>query len=243
MMTKIDRKLHLVMEFSRGEEPPLIVHSTPLPMEVFEQYFDWFGPTTNRMVADGYGHFAPRYAALILRQVARKPLALVPKDSDAYKQAETAVEARLAALFGELHRLTLVLAIVEGKWDMIPIDDAKNAGILTTDEYSRIDAALIYFICASESVPPEDREATLGGLALFNSRTESLNCTDFLRSLQTSMTVDSSGAKKAASLPSSPGSPPPRASASTSSASPNPNSHPPGLSRKPTGIVFSSPQS
>lgn len=64
----IDRQLQLVIELSRGkEQPPLFVHSTALPVDVFEQYFDLCGPTMNALVAGGYGFFAPRYAALVFR--------------------------------------------------------------------------------------------------------------------------------------------------------------------------------
>jgi hypothetical protein len=237
----IDRKLNLVCEFSRGEDSPLVVHSAALPTEVVETYFDWFGPATNRMVTEGYGHFAPRYAALLLKQVARRPLSLLAKGSEAYQQAEKAIEERLSALFNEMHRLTLVLACANGKWDMVPVDDAKAAGLISAEECSRIDAMLCFFTAASESVPLEDREATLGGLSIFHARTELLNSTEFLRSWMTLTAGGSSTASPAASPPSSPGSPPPKDSASSSNGSMRANSPAPGSSRKPTGIVFSSP--
>ena len=238
---KINRQLNLVMEFSRGDESPLVVHSAPLPTEMFEQFFDWFGPATNRMVSDGYGHFAPRYAALVLKQVARRPLSQFAKDSEPYRQAEKVIEGRLTTLFNEMHRTTMALACANGKWDAIPVDDAKSAGLLSDDEYGRVDAALTYFICASESVPPEDREATLGGLTLFNAQTTSLNSTEYRTYLMTLTAEGNSGASPAASPPSSPGSPAQKASAPSSNGSMSANSPVPGSSRKPTGIVFSSP--
>jgi hypothetical protein len=239
-MVKIDRKLHLLIEISRGDKPPIFVHSAALPTEIFESYFDLFGPTMNRLVADGYGHFAPRYASLVLKQTAMRAIPpVLEKGSEGYERAKAEVDARLAGLYNELHRLTFVLALKDRKWDTVPIDEAKAIGAISEDEYARADAAVIFFTCAAQSVPLEAVEAALGGLTLFNALITASSCTEYAASLPMLMTGGSSGAKVDSSPTPSLGSPPTPASPPTSAASMKANS--PGAARRPTGIVISSP--
>ena len=173
-MERIDRKLRLIIELPRGESPSLYVHSEAMDADTFEQYFDLCGPTMNALVAGGYGYVAPRYAALMFRKVALAPLGPEQPD-EAYARAKRAIETRVAGFFNELHRLTNVMAIKDGKWEMTLISDAVALGAVSQEEYSRIDATLVFFACTAQSVPLDKIEATLGGLSLFNSRTESLN--------------------------------------------------------------------
>lgn len=232
----IDRQLNLIIELDRGSDtPPVFVHSTALPTEIFESYFDICGPAMNALITGGYGYFAPRYAALVLRQVARRWIpAGLSKDDEAYRKAEASVVERITAFYNELHRLTSVIALKDAKWDTVLIEDARNLNAITAEEYSRIDATLTFFTCSWQSVPPEDRESIVGGLSAFHARTESLSCTEFVHSLQTSMKAGNSGAKAAASPASLPGSQATQASGSTSNGSTSPAS--PGAHPRHTGI-------
>src|SRR5690348_13270901 len=115
-MTSIDRKLHLVIEIPRGaEKPPIYVHSAAMPVDTFEQYFDIAGPTMNELNVGGYGYYAPRYAALVFKRVAMRPLSFVDRDKvDEYERTKAALEARATGFYNELHRLTFVVALKDG---------------------------------------------------------------------------------------------------------------------------------
>lgn len=241
MTERIDRKLNIIIELPRGDKPSLFVHSAALNESVFEQYFDICGPTMNALVAGGYGYVAPRYAALVFRKVAFAPLGPEPQQIDeAYVRTKQAVEARVNGFFNELHRLTNVMALKDGRWEMTLITDAVAMGAVSQEEFSRIEGALCFFTVSSQSVPLDKIEATLGGLSLFNSRIEYSGATEFMNSLAMWMRDGSSGEKKATSHESSNGSSPMKDSAPSSPASTNPNSH--GEPRRRTGIVITRPQ-
>lgn len=230
---KIDRHLRLVMEIPRDNAPPVLIHSEALPIEIFEQYFDICGPTYNALLTGGYGYTAPRYAALVFRKTAISLLGPEPAvPNEAWSRAKAATEARVKAFFDELHRLTYVLTLKNGRWDMVLIDDAREA--IDSEELSRIDAALTYFTVASQSVPREIMQWALGGLSLFSARTESSSCTDFMRSLPTSIKVESSGESED-SLPQSSNGLQVRDSSGSS-----PATSAPGRARPPFAIAISS---
>lgn len=241
MAERIDRKLRLIIELPRGESPSLYVHSEAMDSDTFEQYFDLCGPTMNALVAGGYGYVAPRYAALMFRKVAFAPLGPEPAQPDeTYERARRAIQARIDGFFNEIHRLTNVMALKNGKWEMTLVSDAVALGAVSQEEYSRIDATLVFFACAAQSVPLGKVEATLGGLSLFDSRIESSNAMEFANFLQTLTQEESSGKKAAGSPESSNGSSPMKDSAPSSPASTNPNSH--GEQRRRTGFVITRPQ-
>lgn len=241
MAERIDRKLRLIIELPRGENPSLYVHSEAMDANTFEQYFDLCGPTMNALVAGGYGYVAPRYAALMFRKVAMAPLVPEPPQPDeTYARAKLAIEGRVAGFFNELHRLTNVMALKDDKWEMTLVSDAVALGAVSQEEYSRIDSTLVFFTCAAQSVPLDKIEATLGGLSLFNSRTEFSNATAFMNFLQTLTQEESSGEKTVSSPEPSNGSSPMPDSKPSSAASMNPNSH--GEPRRRTGIVITRPQ-
>jgi hypothetical protein len=233
-MVTINRKLNLVIELWRENAPSLYAHSTALPAEIVEQYFDLCGPTMNTLLVGGYGYTAPRYASLVFKQVAMRLIGPEPvDDKEGYRRLKMATEARIKAFYDELHRLTSILALKDGRWGPVPIDEAVALGAITAEELSHVDASLVFFTCGSQSVPARSRETMLGGLSLFDARLESLNCTDFVHFLQTSMKDDSTGAKQDASPPFSTGLQE-KDSPSSSKTSTRPSSH----TGRPAGTGF-----
>lgn len=232
---KIDRSLNLVMEIPRENSPPVLAHAQALPHEIFSQYFDLCGPTYNALLTGGYGYTMPRYAAMMLRKIGLAIVGPEPAVPDeAWQRARASAESRIQAFFAELHRLTYVLALKNRKWEMILLDDAAAMGAIDEEELSRIDGALCFFTCASQSVPREQRPAALGGLSLFNARTESSSCMEFMRSLPTSMTDDSSGESQDSLPASSSGAPGKDSSASSRVTTV------PGRMSRPSAIALSS---
>ncbi len=196
------------------------------------EFFDLVGPITP--VLAQYGPSAPRFAALVLRKVALGPLEQLVERPDVYERAKAQIEERLKALFNELHRLTYVLAIKDGKYETVFMDEAKAMGAISAEEYGRIDNALIHFTWGSQCGPLTSIEALLGGLSLHNAWIESRTCTDFAAYLMTLIRDGSFGAKEESSPPSSTGSQE-KASPPSSPASTNPNSH--GAQRRRIGAV------
>lgn len=230
---RIDRSLNLVMEIPREGAPPVVVHATAMPTEIFEQYFDLCGPAYHALLSGGYGSTAPRYAALMFKKMAAAQLPPEPPvPNDAWNRAKAQIDARVKAFFDELHRLTYVLMLHNGKWDMVLVDDALAAGAIDSEEMNRIDGAAVFFTVTSQSVPREIREVMLAGLNLLNARTESSSCTEFMRSLPTSMTAGSSGENRD-SLPASSSGQPERDSRPSSDASRASIGNPP----RPSGIA------
>lgn len=205
---KIDRKtLNLVVELPREGEANVIAHSSALPAEVVEQYHGLAGPTMNALIVGGYGYYAPRYAASVLREVASQQAELGGGvDHRTQDAASARAKERIAAFFAEIRRRTHVLSLTDSGWEMVPLGDATKAGTVDDEEVSQIENALVFFTFGLRSWVKAQRDAVSGGLSLCNARIESLNCTELMRSLPTSMTDDSSGASQDASPASSPGS-------------------------------------
>lgn len=203
---KIDRKTNLVLELPREDEPSVFAHSSPLAAEVLEQYHSVAGPTMNALVTRGYGYFAPRYAASVLREVAAEQAELSagpdPRNQDAAKER---AKARVEGFFTEIRRKTHVLALGDDGWAMLPLADAMKADAIDDEELVQIENALVFFTFGLRSWVKAQRQEVSGGLSLFNARIVSLSCTDFMNSLRTLTTADSSGASEDASPGSSPG--------------------------------------
>jgi len=233
---QITRELSIVMELKRPTGPPVVVRSAPLDATTFSMYFDLCGPTWDALIDAGFSaRSMPRYAALMFRKVALASVGPEPAvPNDAWTRAKGMAQARVDAFFAELHRLTYVLTLKNGRWDYVLLDDARQMGIVDDKDVSRIEGSHAYFICASESVPSEAAEIALIGLSMWDARVDYLSLTDFIRSLPTSMMEDSSGASPDSSPPSSPG------SQDQASSPSSPSGMHPGKAPRPSGIVLSS---
>jgi hypothetical protein len=101
--------------------------------------------------------------------------------------AQAANVARVERGFiAEIRRLTNVFLLGEKGWEMVPLEDAKKSGMIDADEASEVDNAIVFFTCASRSHLKSQMAEVRGALAMWNARTESLSCTEFRNSLQTS---------------------------------------------------------
>lgn len=203
---KIDRKTNLVVELPREDEPSVFAHSTPLAAEVLEQYHSLAGPTMNALVTRGYGYFAPRYAASVLREIATEQAELsAGPDRRNQEAAKDRAKVRVDGFFAEIRRKTHILALDEDGWGMLPLADAMKADAIDDEELVQIENALVFFTFGLRSWVKAQRQEVSGGLSLCNARIVSLSCTDFMSSLRTLTKDDNSGANPDASPGSSPG--------------------------------------
>lgn len=203
---KIDRQLNLVVEIPREGEPSVFSHSAALPAEIVEQYHSLAGPTMNAMATRGYGLFAPRYAAAVLREVAdEQALMSAGLDGQLQDAAKARAKVRVEGFFSEIRRRTHIVCMTENGWDKLPLADAKANGTVDDEELSQIENALVFFTFGLRSWVKAQRDGVSGGLSLFNARIESLNCTELIHSLQILTKSANSGASQDASPASSTG--------------------------------------
>lgn len=189
---KINRQLNLVIPIDRGSEPALFVHSTPVASSVFKQYWEVVGRTMNALYSRGFGFFAPRYAAPMLREMAQ---ASAGTDSQLRAQALDRLEKGFIA---ELRRLTNVLVLGAKGWEMVPLEDARSMDLIDEEEFDEVETAVIFFTCASRSHLKSEQDKVHGALSMWNARAESLDCTAFRNFLATSSVTASTGEKATA---------------------------------------------
>jgi prophage DNA circulation protein len=178
---KIDKRLTLVVPIPRGEKELLYVHSTPVSVDVFRQYWEVVGQTMNALYSRGFGQFSPRFACEMLKKIAAE-------NGGASAAGQAAELARVEKGFlAEIRRMTNVFALGDKGWAMVPLDDARKSGVIDEDEADEVDNAIVYFTCASRSHLKSQLEELRGALSLWSARIESLSCMEFKRSLQTSI--------------------------------------------------------
>jgi hypothetical protein len=188
MMTIDNKRLNLVMEIWRKDKSKLFVHSKSLPTEVFEQYWQFAGPTLNALYTRDFGLYAQRYAKRMLLTVARE------SGKTDLKRQEQAVQLVEKGFLAEIRRLTNVFALADKGWKLIPFDDAIHDGILTEAEIDEVDNAIVFFTCAQRTWLQSQDEELMGALDALHARTVSLECTDFKTSLMTLIAAENSGA-------------------------------------------------
>ena len=191
-MTKIDRKLNIVIPVDLDDGSTVHVHSEPVNREIFETYFDIMSKTFTQVYMGGYGHVTgPRVAKLLLRKLAVQ--------SNSWEGP-----GGVKDLIIEINRMTNVVFPGTSGWTTLPYEDAVRQKLFSDDDQSEIENAIVFFILASaihrkaELRPILDQAMPMwGGLVTL------LNCTAFAASLPISTTVGSTGARaKASSIPS-----------------------------------------
>lgn len=183
---RIDRALNLVIPVVQ-EERTIYVHSTAISTEVYDIYWRVLARTFADINTQGLGAMGPQIAAKMLREVADE----MGVWADEPRAKRVGVERGLLA---EIRRLTNVLVCVDKGWEMIPIEDARKAGHLDDEDVKEIEGRLVFFTAGSHLFPKANRRGLLAGsLSLWGAQIESLDCTEFMRSLMTSTGAASTG--------------------------------------------------
>jgi hypothetical protein len=181
---RINRSLNLVIPIERDDGSRVFVHTASISTDVFHAYYKPMAKALNGIYVDGTGLMAARIAHLALRAAA---VELGVWDGPA------GVERGLMA---NIHQLTNVLAPAKsGGWEMIPFDEAKATAILSANEADEVEGAIVFFTLGSSLHRQAEAEKLMSGASrLWGARIESLNCTEFIRSLATSTAAASTGA-------------------------------------------------
>lgn len=177
---KIDRSLNLVLTIERESGSPLHVHATPLSRTVFEAHFELLGGTYSEMLRRGPVYLlrmGPKVAALTLRSVGKKEAQSYGRDDDGGAEA----------LLLEMRRLTNVLMPGTAGWDMLPLDVAKQRGLLSEDDLAEVESQVAFFSVISAATKGGERTNILDATAFsMPAQTVSQNCTEWGASLPTS---------------------------------------------------------
>lgn len=185
---KISRQLNLVQEFET-EKGILYLHSMPLSVEVWRNYFLVLSKTYSQLFAQGIHTIAgPVIARLMLERIAK---------ADGVWEGDEGVERGLLA---EMRRLSNVLAPTGAGWTMVPYETALQHNLIDPEAAEEMEGALVFFMCASAVLrgpkAREKLEILLGIMdRLWDAHSTSLDITAYLASLPTSTPAESSGAK------------------------------------------------
>jgi hypothetical protein len=193
---RIDRNLHLVIPIYEEDEATGIiayVHSTPLSEELVDRYHGILGQTYNRIFSGGIGILAgPAHALRILRDLAQEQ----GMWHDDAKSGRMGVER---GLIEEVRRLTMVAALRDHRWESLPLQVAVDQEVLSKQDKSEVENAIVFFIVVSASLNRAQRKQVLEGAAgLWSAQITSSGFTEYLNSLRTSIEIGSSGEKSLA---------------------------------------------
>jgi hypothetical protein len=184
---RIDRKLNLVIPIVRSDGVEIYTHSTPIGADIFDKYFLVIAKTFTAIYTEGLGAIGgPRIADKMLKRVAEQLGVWDTPDG---------VER---GLVNEMRRLTNVVFPGNRGWDSLMFDDAVKNGAMDEADAVEVLASLTFFTVASCMHKRGDLQAVLsGGMSIWGARIESSSCTEFMRSLPTSIVAASSGGKAA----------------------------------------------
>lgn len=183
---KIDKKLNLVLplDYAGGS---IWVHSTPISREVFERHFYVIAKTFSSIYSGGLGVIAgARVAGMMLKSVATE-----------LGQWE-GVGGVENGLINEMRRLTNVLMpSPDGKgWATVPFQEAIDKKMIEGDDLSEVENALVFFMVASAMHRRAELPTVMDLMQIWGAQTSLSNCTEYGRSLPTSIETVNSGEKE-----------------------------------------------
>lgn len=170
---KINKKLNLVAHLEETAMGDIYIHSTPIMRETFEQYYAPIARAFTRIFATPIAHASgPIVAKLVIRDEA---MALGTwEGKNGVKEG----------LFEEIRRLTHVVTSVNGKWQHVPVEEAKD---LDADDIATIENHVCFFTVASAIQDKKGLRETMSITStIWPLRLELLSVTDYVAGLQTS---------------------------------------------------------
>lgn len=176
---RINKKLNLVVELEDGAGNPYFVHAVPFSREAFEVNYLLFSQAFSKMIESGIQVTAgPRVAGMVL-----KDLATTQGNKEAYD-----------AIIAEIKRTSTV---IKGGTDGFVGKNMSSAvahGDIDEDDLAYIESTICFFILTSAMWRGEKLAASLAFMrGLWGVQTTFLSCTDYISSLRTSTTDESSG--------------------------------------------------
>lgn len=177
---KLDKKLNLVLPIEKGW-----LHATPIGFPVFEKYFLHIAEAFAGIYRAGLGTMAgPRIAAMMLKKVA---------EEDGSWEGAEGVEA---GLMNEIRRLANVVLLGKHGYETIPLYTAMQQDMLSEEEISEVENALVFFTLASSMHKGVEKKGIITSMTKFwGGLTTPLDSTEYARSLRTSIEEETTGEK------------------------------------------------
>lgn len=185
---KIDKRLNLTFTIDGAEDGEIVhIHSVPISTAVFEKYYLPISKVVAGVFGEGLGLVAgPRVATLLLRQIA--------ENLDMWKGPE-GVEKGLMA---EIRRLTNAVVLTPNGWDVMPIEDAYNAGLISEESFKEAESQVAFFTFVSAVHRRKGLADLLKEMCgLWAQQTSYSNVTEYKDSLPTSTQAETTDTTEA----------------------------------------------
>lgn len=172
-VTRINRKLNLVIEIEDENGKPLWAHSQPISRETFDTYFLLIAKTFSAIYKEGLGAVAgPRVALNLLKTIATEMGVM----DDVQK-----------GLLNDIERLTSILAPGENGWERVPLHEAKAKKLLSVEDLTEVENALVFFTVGSWMYRKKEKAggSLEGAIELWGAQLTSSTSTEFMNSLPT----------------------------------------------------------
>lgn len=189
MRIELKKNLNLVIPVDSAEGTAY-VHSTPVPIEVFEDNFLALSKTFANMFAQGLGAIAgPRIAYLMLKQTSQE-LGVWEKVNREFVQ--------------EMVRLSNIALPTDQGYKQLPLYTAIEKQLIGDDDVRDVMGQLSFFTLVWLLNKPTQVEPIMNVVSgLWESQITSLNFTEFVTSLMTSTEAANTGVtEKISSVPS-----------------------------------------
>lgn len=180
---KIDRALNLVVMTESEDGAPVYVHATPLSKDIFREHFVILARLYGEFFTSGIGLMSSaRTAYLLLEKICRESQQWEGKDG-AKNTLVTHIINGATAIYAE-----------EGKgWISLPLSEAISRDVV--DPYEVLDE-LVFFTCVCGMTKRNQTSDMVKGVAqVWGAQPTSLSYTDYMSSLKTLPTVETTEPK------------------------------------------------
>ncbi|MBZ6860930.1 hypothetical protein [Klebsiella michiganensis] len=179
---KIDKKLNLVSNITRGDGSIVYLHVTPFPYEVVEEYCVLLGNLFTNFIAQVGPLGSARVAAMMLRKRLRQDMEARKQDNQSLAEPPQTL-----TIVDEIQRLTVVVYSDGGQWKTTPLEVAFKQGIIDPDEYREVEGEVVFFMVSSAIQKANLIAPTVGTvIKMYDGLLTSSSVTAFRDSLQTS---------------------------------------------------------
>lgn len=181
---KINRKLNFVFQVDLTDKSTGYVHAMPISKEVYLKHIILLGKVYSYIFSENLHCVSgPRIAYFLLKQIC--------EEAKTWEGADGVENT----LINEIIRLSNLVYPVEGKgYDSMPLDVAIEKGVIDLDEAIN---ELVFFTCFSAINKPDQLAVWMDRVSLlWQSVTTFLNVTEWIDSIKTLNTEESTGEKE-----------------------------------------------
>lgn len=196
----LDKNLNFVRKLDTPDGE-VHIHHALVDYDCFKANYRLIGKISSRIYEDRNPGLMPVTGAFAFNDLAGHGLDLTtmkPSEIDVIKNDKNSVIDTVQlekdlAFMGEMKRLTNVIIMSNGSWELIPLNQALSSGIITQQQFDGVIGTIVFFtVYRLLEMGSPDR--ILNG---YNSFTTSLNCADYMKSLPMWTPDDITGKVKA----------------------------------------------